>query len=441
MSKKRIILKGAFILTLTGLLSRFIGFFYRIFLSQTFGEEGVGLYQLIFPIYALGFSFTTAGIETALSRSVAHKMSLGQEREAKQLLYVALSVSIFLSCITTFILQANAPWIAVHILGDVRCEPLLVAIAYSFPFAALHSCICGYYFGLKQTGIPASSQLVEQFVRVFSVYVLYLIAIKKGLEVHVAIAALGLVFGEIASALFCLKALLHKHKNMRTLTLNFSAYTTRFKELIPLSLPLTANRILLNILQSIEAISIPSHLLLFGMSTSQALSTYGVLTGMALPLILFPSAITNSISTMMLPAVAEVQAANNKAGLLTLIKRVCICCFLLGVVCCILFLITGDFLGHLMFHSASAGRFIVTLAWICPFQYVNTTLISIINGLGKTTSSFLISTISLLIRIGSVFYLIPIFGILGYLWGLLGSQLIITVLCFVYLRKSLYREC
>ncbi len=65
MSVKRTILKGTLILTLTGFATRFMGFFYRIFLSHTFGEEGVGLYQLIFPVYALCFSLTSAGIETA----------------------------------------------------------------------------------------------------------------------------------------------------------------------------------------------------------------------------------------------------------------------------------------------------------------------------------------------------------------------------------------
>lgn len=437
MSKKGMIIKGAFILTFTGFLSRFIGFFYRIFLSQVFGEEGVGLYQLIFPIYALAFSLTSAGIETALSRCVAHKISLGKERDAKQLLYVALSVSLVLSCVMVCILQSNAAWIALHILGDSRCEILLITMSYAFPFSSLHSCICGYYFGRSMTGIPASSQLVEQTVRVGSVYILYLIAVKKSFDFNITIAVFGLVLGEAASSLFALRALLKKHKNMKALTWNFSAYRARFCELIPLSLPLTANRILLNILQSIEAISIPSRLKLYGMTSAQSLGTYGVLTGMAIPLILFPSAITNSISTMMLPAVAEVQAARNHTKLITLIRKVCTYCFLLGVLCCILFLLTGSFFGRVIFGSAAAGEFIVTLAWICPFQYVNTTLVSIINGLGKTTSTFAISTFSLLVRIGSVFYLIPIFGILGYLWGLLGSQLAVTISCLLYLRSYL----
>ena len=147
---------------MTGFLSRFMGFFYRIFMSHSFGEEGVGLYQLIFPVYALCYSLTTAGIETAISRTVACKVSLGKEQEAHHVLYTGLLFSFFLSCISTIFLQDHAAYIANQLLGDARCQQLLVILSYTMPFSAVHSCICGYSFGKKQTKIPALSQLIEQ---------------------------------------------------------------------------------------------------------------------------------------------------------------------------------------------------------------------------------------------------------------------------------------
>ena len=95
MSRKHLLLKGTFILTATGFITRFMGFFYRIFLSHTFGEEGVGLYQLIFPVYALGYSLTCAGIELVLSRLVARELTKGNEKNARQLLITSL----FLTCL------------------------------------------------------------------------------------------------------------------------------------------------------------------------------------------------------------------------------------------------------------------------------------------------------------------------------------------------------
>ena len=244
MSEKHTILKGTFILTATGFLSRFIGFFYRMFLSHTFGEESVGLYQLIFPIYALCFSLTTAGIEVALSRCVARKVALSRHKEARQLLYVGLFLSIALSTVTAAILQTNASAFSIYILGDIRCEPLLIAISYSLPFASVHSCICGYYLGRKQTKIPALAQLIEQIARVFSVYVIYMIALKKEQPVTILFAVIGLVIGEIVSSLFCIQCFTYGKVFARIhfiLKNNFS----HLKELLKLSVPLTANRILL----------------------------------------------------------------------------------------------------------------------------------------------------------------------------------------------------
>lgn len=201
-----------------------------------------------------------------------------------------------------------------------------------------------------------------------------------------------------------------------------------------MSLPLTANRVLLGLLQGIEAVSIPGCLKLYNHSTSEALSTYGVLTGMALPCILFPSAITNSVSIMLMPTVAELQVKDQASGIRKLLQKVLGSCFLMGLFCCLFFLFFGQLIGQFLFASDLAGNFIITLAWICPFLYVNGSLLSVLNGFGKTTTSFTINMVGLAIRIGSVFFAIPVFGIQGYLWGLLISQLAVSICCSVVLK-------
>ncbi|MDE7039346.1 MAG: oligosaccharide flippase family protein, partial [Lachnospiraceae bacterium] len=131
MSRKRAIIKGTFILTLTGFATRFMGFFYRIFLSHTFGEEGVGIYQLVFPIYALCFSLTCAGIETALSRCVAARAARGKDKEAKELLYTSLAFTVTASVLTTLILQRYALSISESFLKEQRCKDLLIILSYA----------------------------------------------------------------------------------------------------------------------------------------------------------------------------------------------------------------------------------------------------------------------------------------------------------------------
>ena len=435
MSRKKTIIKGTFILTATGFATRFMGFFYRIFLSHTFGEEGVGLYQLIFPVYALCFSFTAAGIETALSRCVARRLTCGQKKEARELLYTSLICTVFLSCIITILLQYYAAFIAESFLKDGRCTEFLVLLSYAFPFAAVHSCIAGYYLGGKETRVPAVSQLLEQTVRILSVYLIYRIALIQGNRPGVIIAVAGLITGEIASSLYCLSRIRRGSLLSPLPKLKMSAFLLHAKELLFLSCPLTANRVLLNILQSLESVSIPVRLMMYGMVRGDALAIYGVLTGMALPCILFPSAITNSVSTMLLPTVAEVQALNDKREMSSIIQKAVYCCIFLGSACCVFLLAFGGWIGTFLFHSTLAGKYITAMSWLCPFLYTNNTLISIINGIGKTALSFLINSVSLGIRIASVFLFIPVYGIFGYLWGLLASQIFIFLFCLGYVYR------
>lgn len=437
MSKKQAILRGTLILTIAGLISRILGFFYRIFLSRTFGAEGVGLYQLIFPIFTICFSITTAGIETAISRTVANRSSLRKEKESINILLAGILCSLILSFLCIFIIIRNSYFIANVLLGDSRCEPLLKILVFTLPFSSIHNCIAGYYYGKKQSKIPAICQLIEQTLRISIVFVLYYIFTEKGRPFPLSIAVLGLILGDAASAFFA--AIVLRKKDMVSCdSIKGTSLFSSSVELLTLAFPLTINRLMINVLQSIEAVSIPAQLELFCHDSSKALRTYGVLNGMALPCILFPSAITTSAAAMLMPTVAEIQATGKRHEILNLTKKSCSLCFLLGLFCSFCFLISGRWIGTTLFSNETAGNFIITLAWICPFLYTNTAFQSVINGLGKTKWTLFINIIGLSIRIISVYLWIPQFGIKGYLWGLLISQLIISIASALIL-KYLYR--
>ena len=169
----------------------------------------------------------------------------------------------------------------------------------------------------------------------------------------------------------------------------------------------------------------------YGLNNADALGVYGVLTGMSLPLILFPSAITNSISVLLLPIVSEADANGNKSAVRRAIMTSIRYCLPLGFGCTAMFLLFGRTAGRLLYHSELAGSFILTLSFICPFMYIASTLSSILNGLGKTAQTFLFSVVSLLLRLLFVFIAIPVYGIKGYLWGTLASQMLQTLLCTI----------
>lgn len=424
MSARHKLFRNAAILTVAGFISRIFGFLFRIFLSRSFGEESVGLYQMIFPLYILCLSLSTAGLQTAVSRITAEKTTLGHNKEADGVLTAALCLAVVISLIEILVIQDQAGSIAGSLFGDERCMELILIISYALPFAAVHSCICGRSLGLGDTMLPAASQLIEQCVRILTVVLLWIFLRTCGLTPSIRLAAAGVVAGEMAAALFTVRGL-RLQRPVRA----------GIRELFAFSAPLTANRTALTLLQSIEAVSIPASLIRYGMSATEAVSLYGVLTGMALPCILFPSALTGSVGTVLLPAVSAASTSGNRRSVFLLLRKAIVSCFSLGLACCLFFLLFGKMIGRFLFHSADAGRFIITLAWICPFLYVNSSLLNAVNGYGRTGTSFLISMSGLLIRIAGVFLAVPQFGIQGYLWALLGAQLCTTVLASAFLVR------
>lgn len=453
MKNKSPLFIGTFILTVTGLLSRFIGFFYRIFLSKVFGAEGMGIYQLISPVLALSFSLTVSGMQTAISKYVASETTTHDYKTSFRTLWIGFLLSMSLSFGCMFFIYGFSDWIAVMFLMEKRTAPLLRIIALSIPMATVHSCINGYFYGIKKTAIPALSQLAEQVIRVGSVYLIYYICSQRGMEPTISFAVVGLVIGESASMLVSVLAILyrafHVFDPQKTSSVSsFRGYTLAgnyqqiTRNLLGLAVPLSSNRIIINILQSIESIFIPNKLMAYGLNHADALGVYGVLTGMSLPLILFPSAITNSISVLLLPIVSEADANGNHHTVTKTIFTSIKYCLLLGFGCTAFFLLTGRFAGKFLFDSELAGSFILTLSFICPFLYIASTLNSILNGLGKTGLTFAYSIISLLVRLLFVFFAIPTWGIKGYLWGMLASQIVQTLLCtFSALRISHRNAC
>lgn len=413
-------LKGTLILTIAGLLSRFLGFFYKIFLAQALGAEGMGIYQLIFPVFSVCHALTTSGMETAISRFTAFT----KKEDRNSYLYAGLFISLLASTAAAFILWTQAPFIAGYLLHETRCTSLLRILAAAVPLSTVHSCFAGSYLGRKQTGIPAAAQLLEQFLRIGTVWLLCSIHIQQGRPVTPSLAVFGLLAGEAGSALFmltCTGEALPRFCCPGT-------YLSRCRELLTMAIPLTGNRLSLTVLQSAEAVLIPLSLQRSGLSTADALSLYGILTGMAMSFLMFPNAVTASISAMLLPVISEEQAKGNKKNISMTIEYTIQFGLTIGILCMGIFLHFGVRLGTLLFHERLAGEFLVTLSWICPVLYLTGNLNSILHGLGKTSITFFNQLVSLLVRILFIVFFVPVYGIQGVLWGLLASQLLLCLL-------------
>lgn len=436
-AKSHPIITGTLVLTGTGLLSRLIGFFYRVYLARLFGEDGMGLYQLIGPVVSVTFALTAAGFQTTISRLIARQTSGSK----LQPLLLGVSLSLPLSLVFSVTVFRLADYLSIHYLVQERCAPLLRILAFSLPLSSLHACINGYFYGRRETTVPAASQLLEQFTRVGCVWFLSSRILGKGGMPDISLAVFGLALGEAASSTFSLIALtlsLREQKEHTNRTPFFSRKPV--VDFLTMLLPLSANRLSLTILGSIESISIPVKLREYGLDNSTSFSVYGVLTGMALPMLFFPNALTGSLSMMLLPTISENQVKQEFSQVRRNVCRTIYFCGGLGILCMLLFTLSGKWLGGILFDSALAGYYLSILGFLCPFLYTNTALSGILQGLGKAGSLFVTNLATVSLRLYFVLFRIPQIGIRGYLYGLLFSHLlqtlVLTFICFHTIKKE-----
>ena len=202
-----------------------------------------------------------------------------------------------------------------------------------------------------------------------------------------------------------------------------------------MAIPLTINRVSLSLAQSLENILIPLILRSFGYSSEDALSVYGILTGMVFSTIMFPAVLSNSLSAMLLPEIAKAQAEKKEQQIAHLIRKTIESSLVFGFLCTLLFLLGGSYIGVFLFGNHLAGVYIRTLSWISPFLFLSGTLCSILHGFGKPKTVLALNIIGSCIRIFCIFYFVPMIGIRGYLWGMLASQIFTSLTAWIYLSR------
>ncbi|WP_370801654.1 oligosaccharide flippase family protein [Eubacterium ventriosum] len=428
MLNKNPIIKGTIILTIASLLSRIIGFLYRIFLSNLIGAKGMGVFQLIFPVLVFCIALSCGGVQIAVSRFVAESKS---RKECFLVLISSIIMSLSLSFITLGVLYFFAEPVSLFIIKNKSCTELLKYASFTIPLATFHACITGYYLGFKKTFVPAWSGVVEQIAKVISLFILWLVWVEKGISITPVIAVYSMVISELCGVIFCLIAIFGE----RFFAFKISEIFSVMKKMFSVSYVLTLNKIMLTFLQTLEAVIFPTVLLKSGLSLSDSLSIYGILTGMALPVVTFPSAINTSVSTMLLPTIAGANSGNDVSGIKKTTEYSIWFSMITGIFCVGVFLFYGDFIGTNIFRQPLAGEYIMILAWLCPFLYLSITLGSILHGLGLTNSAFIHNVIGVVIRLASLWFGVPVFGVEGYLIGLLISNLVVTLLHSFYIHK------
>ena len=343
-----------------------------------------------------------------------------------------MTLSLTLATLCSFLLYFNADFLAAVVIKEPRCSILLKLISVVFPFCSITSCINGVYYGLKKTNVPAVTQLIEQITRIiFSYLYIWYISPKKE-DLSCEFAVLAIVIGETTSMIYNLVSLYFTKFHKEGLS---SENHNLYHRLLIFAIPYTTTHLITSILHSLESILIPNMLKISGMTQKGSLSIYGILTGMSMSLLMFPSTITNSLSVLLLPSVSEAKSSKNDSYISRATENSIKYSLLIGLFCTATFLLFGTDFGMFFFSNELSGTFLRNLSLLCPFLYLCTTLTSILNGIGKIHVTFKNTVFSLSLRVFLLLFLIPKYGIIGYFMALLFSQLLLTFLNIYCCKK------
>ena len=310
MSKDKF-LRGAMILTMAGLMVKVIGSVNRILLSRLLGGEGIGLYQMAYPVYLLLLAISSAGIPIAISIIVSGYLAKDDYRSVRRVFSVSLRLMACVGAVLALLLFIAANYLVdSDIIRDGRAYYALIALIPAIFFATILATFRGFFQGHQLMTPPAVSQIIEQFIRVVTMVLLAYLLLPYGLE----FAAAGAAFGAVPGSLTGLVVLGFFYRHYRYLwqrenssIVQSETLSTRrlIKRLLWLALPVSCANVLVPVTSSIDAFLVPGYLIDSGFSIEQSTTLYGYLAGMAQPLILMATIPTMSLATSIVPAIAE----------------------------------------------------------------------------------------------------------------------------------------
>lgn len=430
LNKKNLVL-NALILTGASLLLRAAGMFFRIYLSNQIGAEGMGLYQLISSVYFLAIHLSSGGIGVAVTRMAAERPP-EYGKSAYDVMRTSLIFSLITSLSVMFLLIFNSDIIAENLLGDIRAGLPLRILAPSLPFIAAAACFRGYLTAREKVLRTAAAQILEQVVRMAVTIGLIPLLVPLGLVWGCGAIVIGTTISEGTSCLFLLIVSRTKTKSRPRTRENGT-----FRELLYIGMPVTIRTCFRSVLSTIENAMIPKGLGKYGISTQQSLAQYGMLKGMALPVLFFPSSFISSISSLLVSELASTprsrQSAQQNGAANELTRQVLRYALLFSFYVAALFLFFSKEIGSTLYKENAVGSMVRILAPLVPFMYLESIVDGMLTALDQQMSVMKYNMIDAVGRLFLVMLLLPRMGMNGFLLTMYISNLFTSLMCIIRL--------
>lgn len=419
-------LKGTLILTVGGIVVKVIGFLNWIILSRVLGGEGIGLYQMAFPIYLLALSVSSAGIPIAISIITAEKLALNDFRGANRVFHISLTVLTITGLFFSLLLYFGAELlIKYQFIHDARAYYALLALAPAVFFVTILSSFRGYLQGCQIMTPTAISQIVEQLVRVITMLIFASWLLPKGLEYAAGGASLGAAPGAVAGLLVLIYYYWKLNKNFKDKIKKQNQINPQesgisiVKRIAKLALPVSLSSLMLPIVANLDLFIVPARLEVAGYTVEQATELFGYLTGMAVPLLNLSTILTAALCISLVPAISESFALNDKKRIYQQTASAMRISNLVTIPGVVVLWLLAEPISQLVYNAPEASHSISIISVGIFLLGIHQVTTGVLQGMGHTSIPVINMGIAVVFKVALNWVLtaVPTLGIKGASWA------------------------
>lgn len=418
-------LHGTLILTIAGMVVKVIGSLNWIILSRVLGGEGMGLYQMAFPIYLLALSLSSAGIPVAISIITAEKVALRDQRGANHIFKLSLVLMAVSGILLSLLVYFGAGWLIEHqFIRDKRAYLAILALAPAIFFVTMLSSFRGYLQGWQLMTPTAVSQIVEQLFRVGAMLGFAVWLLPRGIDYAAGGASLGAGIGAVAGLAVLIyyynrlqqSSSLSNEKQSNVLS---ESNIKLLRRMINLALPVSLASIMLPLVANLDLLIVPVRLEKAGYAVNEATELFGYLTGMAIPLMNLATIITAAMATSLVPALADATAVGNERQISQRTAAAFRLANLVTIPAAIGLWVLATPVASFIYHAPQAGAVIRVVAIGIYLLGIHQVTTGILQGMGHTLLPVINMGIAAVVKVFLNWYLtaLPSLGILGAGWA------------------------
>ncbi len=415
-------------LTITSFLMKTVAVWFNVFLTGVVGSVGIGIFQLILTVYAMSKTLAYGGMNLAATRLCIDDFDHFRHSMKRLLLCAGL-----LGVGAMVLLFTLSDKISVHWIMTEKATLSLRVLSISLPFVSLSAALNGYMTAARKMGRFSLIQLAEQIVKIGFTILFVRQFENRESNVIIALVCLAITISEIASFSLALISFIYDIIKVKAGNEGRRGFLRR---MLRLAVPDAFGSYIRSALNTIEHLLIPRGIRSSGASTEKAFADYGVVQGMALPVLLYPSSILGVVSGLLVPEIAECKMKNNRIQVNYIINRVLQVAILFSIITMGIMLGFSEELSESIYQGNEAAYFIRLIAPLVPIMYLDMTTDGMLKGLDKQLDIMKINVIDSVLCVILVWILVPKIAVEGYIITIYAAEIINFLLSFRKLSKE-----